>query len=59
MGKHAGMFKSAKRKKELARQKKQEEKRQKRLSKDPDTQNEPEVTVQESETLPEAPSEEG
>jgi len=53
------MFKSAKRKKELARQKKQEEKRQKRLSKDPDTQNEPEVTVQESETLPEAPSEEG
>ena len=33
MGKHAGMYKSEKRKKELARQKKQEEKRQKRLSK--------------------------
>ncbi len=33
MGKHAGMYKSTKRKKELARQKKQEEKRQKRLNK--------------------------
>ncbi len=33
MGKHAGMYKSTKRKKELARQKKQEEKRQRRLNK--------------------------
>lgn len=33
MGKHAGMYKSTKRKKELARQKKQEQKRQKRLNK--------------------------
>ncbi len=33
MGKHAGMYKSEKRKKEIARQKKQEEKRQKRLNK--------------------------
>ena len=32
MGKHAGAFKSEKRKKELMRQKKQEEKRQKRQS---------------------------
>ena len=34
MGKHAGMFKSEKRKKELKRLKKQEEKRQRRVQKD-------------------------
>lgn len=33
MAKHGGAFKSEKRKKELTRQKKQEEKRQKRLTK--------------------------
>jgi hypothetical protein len=33
LGRHAGAFKSEKRKKEIARQKKQEEKRQKRLKK--------------------------
>ena len=33
MGKHGGMFKSNKRKKELARQKKQEEKKLRRLNK--------------------------
>ncbi len=33
MGKHAGMYKSTKRRKELSRQKKQEEKRLKRLNK--------------------------
>ncbi len=43
MGKHAGAFKSEKRKKELKRQKKQEEKRQKRQvqGKDTDHQHEP------------------
>ena len=34
MGKHAGAFKSDKRKKEIMRQKKQDEKRQKRIKKD-------------------------
>jgi hypothetical protein len=48
LGKHAGMYKSTKRKKELARQKKQEEKRQKRLHKATDAEQLNEETVTES-----------
>jgi hypothetical protein len=43
LGKHAGMYKSEKRKKELKRQKKKEEKRQKRLQKDSPFQQEGEI----------------
>ena len=45
MGKHAGMYKSEKRKKELKRQKKNAEKRQKRLQKDTPYQNEADIAV--------------
>jgi len=40
LAKHAGVYKSEKRKKELQRLKKQEEKRQKRQQKDPEKQPE-------------------
>ena len=53
MGKHAGMYKSEKRKKELKRQKKKEEKRQKRLQKDIPSQNEAEIAVTEEAPQPE------
>lgn len=45
MGKHAGMYKSEKRKKELKRQKKNAEKRQKRLQKDTPYQNGADIAV--------------
>jgi len=45
LGKHAGMYKSEKRKKELKRQKKNAEKRQKRLQKDTPSQNETDIAV--------------
>lgn len=53
MGKHAGMYKSEKRKKELKRQKKKEEKRQKRLQKDTPSQDEGEITATEEAPSPE------
>ena len=53
MGKHAGMYKSEKRKKELKRQKKKEEKRQKRLQKDVPSQHEGEIDVTEEAPLQE------
>lgn len=43
MAKHAGAFKSEKRKKELQRMKKNEEKRQKRLKKDTASQSDTEL----------------
>lgn len=57
MAKHAGAFKSEKRKKELQRMKKNEEKRQKRLKKDTASQSDTELTeaegtVQENVDLP-------
>ncbi|MDP2279832.1 MAG: hypothetical protein Q8K51_16635 [Nitrospirota bacterium] len=45
MAKHGGAFKSEKRKKELVRHKKQEEKRQKRLKKDTGQEQGAEATV--------------
>jgi hypothetical protein len=56
LGKHAGMYKSEKRKKELKRQKKNAEKRQKRLQKDTPFQDEAEIAVTE-EALPPEPQE--
>ena len=53
MGKHAGMYKSEKRKKELKRQKKNAEKRQKRLQKDTPFQSEADITVTEEALPPE------
>lgn len=47
MAKHAGAYRSEKRKKEISRQKKQEEKRQRRLKKDADPQHITEITVSE------------
>jgi hypothetical protein len=47
VAKRAGAFKSDKRRKELQRQKKQEEKRQKRLNKDGTPMLEPETTTPE------------
>lgn len=52
MAKHAGAFKSEKRKKELMRQKRQEEKRQKRLGKDTDIKNPLETPAQEEQERP-------
>ena len=49
MGKHAGMFKSEKRKKELKRLKKQEEKRQRRTQKDMNPGQADEITNGETE----------
>jgi len=49
LGKHAGMFKSEKRKKELKRLKKQEEKRQRRVQKDLGPRQEDEVVSGEPE----------
>jgi hypothetical protein len=48
LSKHAGVYKSEKRKKELSRQKKQEEKRQKRLIKNANTKGDAEITDSES-----------
>ena len=48
MGKHAGAFKSEKRKKELVRQKKQEEKRQKRVKRDAEAEQGTEVNPESS-----------
>ena len=45
MAKHGGAFKSEKRKKELVRHKKQEEKRQRRLKKDMGQEQGAEATV--------------
>jgi hypothetical protein len=53
LGKHAGMYKSEKRKKELKRQKKKEEKRQKKLQKDAPSQNESEIAATEEAPSPE------
>ena len=53
MGKRAGMYKSEKRKKELKRQKKNAEKRQKRLQKDAPSQNEADIAVTEEALPPE------
>jgi len=50
LGKHAGMFKSEKRKKELKRLKKQEEKRQRRSQKDQNPRQEDEIISGEPET---------
>lgn len=47
MSKHTGVYKSEKRKKELSRQKKQEEKRQKRLIKNADTKENTETVPSE------------
>lgn len=47
MAKHAGAFKSEKRKKELQRMKKNEEKRQKRLKKDTTSEADIELTATE------------
>ena len=44
MPKHARAFKSDKRRKELSRQKKQEEKRQRRLNKDGNPKQDTEIT---------------
>ncbi len=44
MAKHVGLYRSEKRKKELLRQKKQEEKRQKRLTKDAERGHSSDVT---------------
>lgn len=55
MGKHAGMFKSEKRKKEVKRLKKQEEKRQRRTQKDMNPGQAEEITN--SETEPETAAE--
>ncbi len=49
MGKHAGMFKSEKRKKEVKRLKKQEEKRQRRIQKDMNPGQAEEITNSEAE----------
>jgi hypothetical protein len=49
LGKHAGMFKSEKRKKELKRLKKQEEKRQRRIQKDMNPGQADEITNSETE----------
>jgi len=49
LGKHAGMFKSEKRKKELKRLKKQEEKRQRRTQKDMNPGQSEEITNSEPE----------
>ena len=53
MGKRAGMYKSEKRKKELKRQKKNAEKRQKRLQKDTPSQHEAGIAVTEGVLPPE------
>jgi hypothetical protein len=55
LGKHAGMFKSEKRKKELKRLKKQEEKRQRRSQKDMNPGQSDEIAS--SETGPETAAE--
>ena len=57
MTKHTGTFKSEKRKKELLRQKKQEEKRLKRLGKDTDSKRVFEVPGQEGQRRDEEESE--
>lgn len=51
MAKHAGAYRSDKRRKEILRLKKQEEKRQRRLSKGIDPQKDTEVAASETEVM--------
>ena len=51
MAKHAGAYRSDKRRKEILRLKKQEEKRQRRLSKGSDLQKDTEVEASETEVM--------
>jgi hypothetical protein len=51
LAKHAGAYRSDKRRKEILRLKKQEEKRQRRLSKGSDTQKDTEVEASETEVM--------
>jgi hypothetical protein len=51
LAKHAGAYRSDKRRKEILRLKKQEEKRQRRLSKGSDTQKDTEVEASETEAI--------